>query len=91
MFKLAGIKDDQVEAIISFDVDIEHKNISNSFEVKKVKLSNFVMKTACYFIFGESDYNKLFEKISNKLFWGIGNLYEFGESELIFKKIQPEI
>lgn len=90
LLKLAGIKDNQIEAVISFDVDIENKKVSNSFEVKKVKISNFVLKTACYFIFGESDYNKLFDKMSNKLFWGIGNLSEFGENELIFKKVQTD-
>lgn len=86
LIKLAGIKENHVDAIVTFSVNIEDKTIDNSFSVKGVNISDFLLKTACSIIFGERNYNKIFEKMSKKLFWGLGNLSEFGDTELIFKK-----
>lgn len=87
LIRLAGIKEDYVNATIYLNVDLNEKKVTNSFEVKGVKLSNFLLKTACKIIFGESDYNKIFDEMSQKLFWGLGNLVEFGENELIFDNV----
>ncbi len=82
--KLAGLKGSKVNAVFCFDTDIEKKNVQVTFNAEGIKITPFLMKIACKYIFNTNDWESFIQNASNKLFWGIGKASEFKKEGIVY-------
>ena len=82
--KLAGLKGSKVNAVFCFDTDIEKKNVQVTFNAEGIKITPFLMKIACKYIFNTNDWESFIQNASNKLFWGIGKASEFKNEGIVY-------
>lgn len=84
--KLVGLKSNIVNATICVNADLDRKTASSSFRVEELNLSPFVVKIACNYLFGTTDYDALMTNVLNKIFWGIGEATGFEKEGVVYNE-----
>lgn len=83
---LMGLNDSKLTATISLDTDLTTKTVDFIIDANGIKITPIIGNIACKYIFGVSDTKELITKITNRLFWGIGEASEFCSSYILYNK-----